>query len=129
MTGGAPSSRIERAEAALSAIKAIESAGGSAHYYSVDLTDSDAVTAVMSEILASHDRIDVLMHAAGVEISHMLSDKPREDPSKAQIEATGTFQGAKGLDQLLLQQSSNARPRVLWVPRLPTFSVWIGISR
>jgi malonyl CoA-acyl carrier protein transacylase len=71
--------RIERAEAALSAIQAIEKAGGNAHYHSVDLTDSDAVSAVMTEILASHDRIDVLMHAAGVEISRMLSDKPREE--------------------------------------------------
>jgi len=33
----------------------------------------------MREILASHDRIDVLVHAAGVEISHLLSDKPREE--------------------------------------------------
>ena len=71
--------RIERADAALAAIKAIEKAGGTAHYHSVDLTDSAGVTAVMEDILASHDRIDVLMHAAGVEISHFLPDKPRSE--------------------------------------------------
>ena len=70
---------LESNRAALELImEAIEKAGGNAHYHSVDLTDSDAVTAVMSEILANHARIDVLVHAAGVEISHMLADKPRE---------------------------------------------------
>ena len=71
--------RIERADAALSAIKAIERSGGTAHYHSVDLTDSAGVTSVMEEILTSHDRIDVLVHAAGVEISHFLPDKPRSE--------------------------------------------------
>ena len=71
--------RIERADAALSAIEAIERSGGAAHYHSVDLTDSDGVAAVMEEILARHDRIDVLMHAAGIEISHFLPDKPRSE--------------------------------------------------
>ena len=71
--------RIERAAAALSAIEAIERAGGSAHYHSVDLTDSAALASVMEEILASHDHIDVLLHAAGVEISHFLPDKSRKE--------------------------------------------------
>jgi malonyl CoA-acyl carrier protein transacylase len=71
--------RIERAEAALSAIEVIERAGGSAHYHSVDLTDSAALASVMEEILASHDHIDVLLHAAGVEISHFLPDKSRSE--------------------------------------------------
>nr|MDJ0919197.1 SDR family NAD(P)-dependent oxidoreductase [Woeseiaceae bacterium] len=70
---------IERAAAALSAIQAIESAGGKAHYYSVDLTDSDALREAMESILAQSERIDVLMHAAGVEISRFLPDKERRE--------------------------------------------------
>ena len=71
--------RIERAEAAQSAIETIERAGGTAHYHSVDLTDGAAVAAVMEKIREDHDEIDVLVHAAGVEISRFLSDKPREE--------------------------------------------------
>jgi NADP-dependent 3-hydroxy acid dehydrogenase YdfG/acyl carrier protein len=67
--------RIERASAALAAVTAIESAGGRAHWHQVDLTDADAVT----RALAGIDRVDVLMHAAGLEISHFLPDKPQSE--------------------------------------------------
>ncbi len=70
---------IERAAAALSAVQAIEASGGTAHYYSVDLTDSGALTEVVESILAQHERIDVLVHAAGVEISRFLPDKERSE--------------------------------------------------
>ncbi|MDJ0698511.1 MAG: SDR family NAD(P)-dependent oxidoreductase [Woeseiaceae bacterium] len=71
--------RLERAEAALSAIEAIERSGGKAHYHSVDLTDSDALASVMAEVYETSGKVDVLVHAAGVEISHFLSDKPRDE--------------------------------------------------
>ncbi|NND35646.1 MAG: SDR family NAD(P)-dependent oxidoreductase, partial [Gammaproteobacteria bacterium] len=71
--------RLERAHAALAAIESVEKAGGTAHYHSVDLTDSVGVGAVMEEILTTSDRIDVLVHAAGIEISRFLADKPREE--------------------------------------------------
>ena len=35
--------RFERLQAALAAVRAVEEAGGTAHYYSVDLTDAGAV--------------------------------------------------------------------------------------
>ena len=35
--------RFERLQAALAAVQAVETAGGTAHYHSVDLTDADAV--------------------------------------------------------------------------------------
>ena len=67
--------RIERARAALAAVTAIERAGGTAHWHQVDLTDPDAVAAALAGI----DRVDVLMHAAGLEISHYLPDKPQAE--------------------------------------------------
>jgi biotin carboxylase len=70
---------IERAAAASAAIEAIRRAGGSAEYRSLDLRDAAAVTAVIGEIRARHSRIDVLVHAAGLEISHALADKPPEE--------------------------------------------------
>ena len=64
---------LERSHAALAAIQAVRKCGGTAHYYSVDLMDNAAVAASMKEIADRHGRIDVLVHAAGLEISHMHS--------------------------------------------------------
>jgi NAD(P)-dependent dehydrogenase (short-subunit alcohol dehydrogenase family) len=67
--------RFERLAAALIAIDAVNDAGGVAHYYSVDLTDDKAVADVLARIRETEDRIDVLLHAAGVEVSRALPDK------------------------------------------------------
>ncbi len=67
---------VERSEAALRAIEAIQAAGGVAHYHSLNLLDAPAVTQVVEEIRRTHGRIDILIHAAGVEISKILPDKP-----------------------------------------------------
>ncbi len=68
-------SRIERLSAALTAVQAVEAAGGTAHYHSVDLTDADAVARVVDDVRERNGRIDVLLHAAGLEISRNLPDK------------------------------------------------------
>ncbi len=70
-------SRYERLHSALTAIQAIRDAGGEARYHSVDLTDAEAVAQVVTDIRELHGRIDVLLHAAGVEISHGIADKER----------------------------------------------------
>ena len=67
----------ERLQSALTAIQAVRAAGGQAHYHSVDLTDADAVAQVVADIRDRHGRIDVLLHAAGIEISHASRDKER----------------------------------------------------
>jgi acyl transferase domain-containing protein/NAD(P)-dependent dehydrogenase (short-subunit alcohol dehydrogenase family)/acyl carrier protein len=66
---------IERSRAALATIQAVRDAGGKAHYFSLDLTDNTAVAKVVKEVEALHGRIDVLIHAAGLEISHGILDK------------------------------------------------------
>jgi acyl transferase domain-containing protein/NAD(P)-dependent dehydrogenase (short-subunit alcohol dehydrogenase family)/acyl carrier protein len=70
---------LERAQAAQSAIDAVRAAGGTAHYFSVNLTDGASVAKVIDEVRQQSGRIDVLLHAAGMERSHLLSDK---DPSE-----------------------------------------------
>nr|MDQ2960573.1 SDR family NAD(P)-dependent oxidoreductase [Candidatus Dormibacteraeota bacterium] len=83
---------VERQAAALAAIQAVEAAGGRAVYHSVDLTDGGAVAATIERIREKHTRIDVLMHAAGIEISHMLADKePREFDLVFDVKADGLF--------------------------------------
>ncbi|MFO7681288.1 MAG: SDR family oxidoreductase, partial [Chloroflexota bacterium] len=69
---------VERNEAALRAIEAVEAAGGKVHYFSVNLLDGPAVTAVVDHVRARYGKIDVLIHAGGVEISKTLPDKPAE---------------------------------------------------
>jgi NAD(P)-dependent dehydrogenase (short-subunit alcohol dehydrogenase family) len=71
--------RLERARAALDALEAIRAAGGTAHWHQVDLTDADAVAAAVGAALEQSGRVDVLLHCAGVEISHFLPDKPQRE--------------------------------------------------
>jgi len=83
---------LERANSALSAIEAVRSAGGRAHYFSVDLTDADGVAKVVHEIREKHGRIDVMLHAAGLERSHALADKdPHEFDLVFDVKSDGFF--------------------------------------
>lgn len=66
---------LERAQAALDAIYAVRHSGGQAHYFSVNLLDTSSVAGVIGKIKRDHNRIDVLLHAAGIERSHTLPDK------------------------------------------------------
>jgi acyl transferase domain-containing protein/NAD(P)-dependent dehydrogenase (short-subunit alcohol dehydrogenase family) len=70
---------LERAHAAHAAIEAVRAAGGTAHYYSVNLTDGDAVAKVIEDIRQTSGRIDVLLHAAGIDRSHALKDKDQRE--------------------------------------------------
>ena len=45
----------------------------------VDLTDDAAVHSVINAVRETDGRVDVLIHAAGVEISRFLGDKPRSE--------------------------------------------------
>ncbi len=83
---------LERAHAAQSAIDAVLAAGGTPHYFSVNLADAPAVAKVIDEVRKSHGRIDVLLHAAGIERSHFLPDKdPREFDLVFDVKADGFF--------------------------------------
>jgi acyl transferase domain-containing protein/NAD(P)-dependent dehydrogenase (short-subunit alcohol dehydrogenase family) len=84
--------RLERAHAALSAIQAVERAGGTAHYFSVNLLDAEGITRVIQQVRERHGRIDVLLHAGGLEISRFLPDKqPGEFDLVFDVKADGWF--------------------------------------
>jgi NAD(P)-dependent dehydrogenase (short-subunit alcohol dehydrogenase family) len=68
-------SAVERSEAALRAIETVEAAGGTAVYRSVNLLDGPALAAIVDEIRQQYGRIDVLVHAGGIEISKALNQK------------------------------------------------------
>ena len=90
--------RLERAKAAADTIDAIRRAGGTARWHQVDLTDGEAVAAVLGEVRKSHARVDVLLHAAGLEISHTLDTKPaREFDLVFDVKSDGWFNLLHGL--------------------------------
>ena len=83
---------LERAQAAQSAIDAVRAAGGTAHYFSVNLTDAAGVAEVINQVRERSGRIDVLLHAAGIERSHFLPDKdPREFDLVFDVKSDGWF--------------------------------------
>ena len=83
---------LERAQAALSAIRAVQAAGGTAHYFSVNLVNSDGVAKVVEQVRQRSGHIDVLLHAAGLERSHFLPDKDaREFDLVFDVKADGWF--------------------------------------
>ncbi|MBK9682990.1 MAG: SDR family NAD(P)-dependent oxidoreductase [Betaproteobacteria bacterium] len=84
--------RIERLNAALAAVQAVEAAGGTAHYHALDLRDAAAVDAAIGDVRQRHGRIDVLLHAAGLEISRNLPEKePAEFDLVFDVKADGWF--------------------------------------
>ena len=70
---------LERAQAAQSAIDAVRAAGGTAHYFSVNLADGEAITKVIDQVRTRSGHLDVLLHAAGIERSHFLPDKDQRE--------------------------------------------------
>jgi acyl transferase domain-containing protein/acyl carrier protein/NAD(P)-dependent dehydrogenase (short-subunit alcohol dehydrogenase family) len=91
---------IERKHAALSAMEAVEAAGGTAHYYSVNLLDHTAVVDVIKRVEDRSGRVDVLVHAAGLEISRRLPDKAAEEFDLVfDVKADGWFNVLSGLDR------------------------------
>ena len=71
--------QIERRHAALAAMNAIDAAGGTYHYHQLDLRDGDAVEAAVRNATSVSGRVDLLVHAGGLEISRRLSDKPQDE--------------------------------------------------
>jgi NAD(P)-dependent dehydrogenase (short-subunit alcohol dehydrogenase family) len=83
---------LERADAALRAIRAVENAGGDARYHSVDLRDADSVARAIADVRQRSGKIDVLLHAGGLEMSHFLPDKePAEFDLVFDVKSDGWF--------------------------------------
>jgi len=70
---------LERAQAAQSAIDAVRAAAGTPHYFSVNMADASAVSKVIDQVRQRSGRLDVLLHAAGIERSHSLPDKDQKE--------------------------------------------------
>ncbi|MCB0282200.1 MAG: SDR family NAD(P)-dependent oxidoreductase [Calditrichaeota bacterium] len=95
--------RIERSHAALNAIRAVEHFGGKAYYHSVNLLNNKEISAIIDDIKKIHGRIDVLMHAGGLEISRNLPDKsPQEYDLVFDVKSNGWFNLMSAIDDMPL---------------------------
>jgi acyl transferase domain-containing protein/acyl carrier protein len=84
--------KLERSQAALAAIQAVQAAGGTARWHRLDLRDGAAVAQAIDAVRRENGRIDVLLHAAGLEISRLLPDKkPEEFDLVFDVKADGWF--------------------------------------
>jgi NAD(P)-dependent dehydrogenase (short-subunit alcohol dehydrogenase family) len=84
--------QIERQEAALRSLTAVQVAGGTPHWHACNLLDAGSVTAAVDAIRKTSGRIDVLVHAGGIEISKALPDKPDDEWARVfDIKADGFF--------------------------------------
>ncbi len=92
-------SRIERLAMAEAAIAAVTDAGGTAHYHCVDLTDGAAIEQVMTAVAEEHGHVDVVLLAAGLEISRLLEQKEqREYDLVFDVKSDGWFNVLHGLE-------------------------------
>ena len=94
---------LERAHAAQSAIDAVRAAGGTPYYCSVNLTDAEAIANIIDQVRQRHGRIDVLLHAAGLERSHFLPDKDAKEFNLVfDVKADGWFNLLKAIGDMPL---------------------------
>ncbi len=70
---------IERSATTWQTISTIERLGGKAHYLTCDVTDPAQVDETFQKVKENEGRIDVFLHAAGLERSRKLEMKPVEE--------------------------------------------------
>lgn len=91
---------LERAAATLKTMGVIQSLGGKATYLVCDVTNAEAVNQVVKQVIKSEKRIDVLIHAAGIEKSRKLDSKTEDEFRQiVGVKATGFFNLFKALQQ------------------------------
>ncbi|MCE1255042.1 MAG: SDR family NAD(P)-dependent oxidoreductase, partial [Anaerolineae bacterium] len=94
---------LERAAATLETIKSLQAAGAKAHYIVCDVTDPASVQAAVAQIGAISPRVDVFIHAAGLERSRRLENKPLDEfNATIAVKAHGFFNLFKSLQNAAL---------------------------
>jgi malonyl CoA-acyl carrier protein transacylase len=61
------------------ALDDIAQSGGQATYFACDVTDQDQVDALVSQVFELYGRVDVLIHAAGIEKSRLIKNKSDDE--------------------------------------------------
>jgi len=89
-----------RAAATLRTLETVQQAGGKGYYLTCDVTDAQSVAAVVKKVVKAEGRVDVFVHAAGLEHSRKLESKPLEEVHETlAIKASGFFHFLKALQK------------------------------
>ncbi len=92
---------LERAAATLETMAQVEKLGGKAVYIACDVTSPQAVEHAVQQVLAVEGRVDVLIHAAGLDHSRKLESKPEDEFRQVvAVKAGGFFHLWKALEKL-----------------------------
>jgi len=90
---------MERGAATLDAMAAVEQSGGKAHYIVCDITDPQAADLAVQTVVQEAGRVDVFLHAAGVERSRRLESKPMDEIRQTvAVKANGFFHLFKAME-------------------------------
>ena len=89
---------LERAAATIETMAQVQQVGGKAVYLPCDVTDPQAVDAAVQQVLDAESRVDVLIHAAGIDHSRKLENKTAEEFRQVvAVKAGGLFNLWKAL--------------------------------
>ncbi len=98
---------LERAKSTLDLMDSIKTAGGEAEYLECDVLDEGSVQGVLDRILQRTKKMDVFIHAAGVEKSRKLESKTTEELHQVMdVKADGFFNLFKAMEKTNLLPSS-----------------------
>ncbi|MEW6650707.1 MAG: SDR family NAD(P)-dependent oxidoreductase, partial [Chloroflexota bacterium] len=91
---------LERMSGVLGAMEQARANGARVEYLVCDVTNPLAIHAAVQHVLALHDHVDVVIHAAGVERSRKLTLKTEDEfRTTLSVKATGLFNLYKELQQ------------------------------
>ena len=83
---------LDRAAATLETISAARRAGATVNYIICDVTDIDACSTAIEQVLAEAKHVDVFIHAAGADRSRKIEAKPLEEFRQViSVKADGFF--------------------------------------
>lgn len=92
--------KTERAAATLQVLETVRQAGGKAVYLVCDVTDPKSINTAVKTVVKSEGRVDVFIHAAGLERSRKLESKPVEEVRETlAVKAGGLFHFLKALEK------------------------------
>jgi NAD(P)-dependent dehydrogenase (short-subunit alcohol dehydrogenase family)/uncharacterized ubiquitin-like protein YukD len=91
---------LDRLAALLDVMDAIRQTGAQVTYMTADVTNAGVVRKVVETVVKAEGRVDVLLHAAGIERSHKLEHKPFDEfRLTVSIKADGFFNLFKSLEK------------------------------
>ena len=98
---------LDRIQAVYDLIDGVVKEGGNAEYLQCDVTDPEAVAAAVQKISAADERVDVFIHAAGIEKSRKIETKSIEEfKQTVSIKADGFLHVFRALEAAKRQPKS-----------------------